>query len=126
MNRTFFAMMGAVWGLVGVMIIINPTFYSSYLHRELNFTDIKVPFGGGLIILGSFFIWLSFRKKTIEAEKKAKNDKRVLMCQKCVKPFYKKDCPSSRCPECQTTLEELSGFYDRHPELKDKEASGSE
>lgn len=120
MNRIFFTLMGIVWGLVGVFIIINPTFYSSYFNRELNFTDIKWPFGGGLIVLGILFIWSSFRKKTIEAEKKVKDDKKVLMCPKCVKPFYKKDCPSSKCPECQTDLEELSGFYERHPELKDK------
>ena len=77
MNRIFFALMGAVWGLLGVLIIISPTFYSSYFNRELNFTDIKWPFGGGLIILGILFIWSSFRKKTIEAEKKAKDDKSV-------------------------------------------------
>ena len=72
------------------------------------------------MVLGIFFIWSSFQKKAIEAEKKAKDDKIVLMCPRCVRPFYKKDCPLSNCPECQTDLEELSGFYERHPELKDK------
>ena len=121
MGRIFYILMGSVWGLLGVLIIINPVFYSSYFNRDLDFTGIKWPFGGGLIILGAFFIFSCFRKKTIEAEKKAKDDKKLLMCPKCIKPFYKKDCQDLTCPECQTPLEELSGFYERHPELKDKE-----
>ena len=120
MNRIFYILMGAVWGLLGILIIINPSFYSSYLNREVDFTGIRWQFGGGLIILGAFFIWSSFRKKTIEADKKAKDEKKVLMCPKCIKPFYKKDCEDLKCPDCQAPLEELSGFYERHPELKDK------
>ena len=119
MNRVFYILLGAVWGLLGALIIINPSFYSSYLNREVDFTGIRWPLGGGLIILGAFFIWSSFRKKTIEAEKKAKDDKIVLMCTKCIKPFYEKDCEDLKCPDCQAQLEELSGFYERHPELKD-------
>jgi hypothetical protein len=118
MNRIYYILMGAVWGLLGILIIINPSFYSSYLNREVDFTGIRWPFGGGLITLGVFFIWSSFRKKTIDAEKKAKDDKKVLMCPKCIKPFYKKDCQDLICPDCQGPLEELSGFYERHPELK--------
>lgn len=113
-------MMGVVWGLLGVLIIINPTFYSSYFNRELNFKDINVPFGGGLIILGFFFIWSSFRKKTIVADKKARDGKQILMCLKCVKPFYKNACLNLRCPICNGLLEDLEGFYERHPELKNK------
>lgn len=123
-GQIIFILMGAVWGLLGFLIIINPVFYSSYFNRDLDFTEIKWPFGGGLIILGCFFIWSSFRKKAIDAEKKARDEKRVLMCPKCVKPFYKKDAPASRCPDCQNLLEDLSGFYERHPELKDKETRG--
>ena len=107
-------------GGLGALIIINPSFYSSYLNREVDFTSIKWPFGGGLIILGLFFIWSSFSKKAIEAAKNAADAKTVLMCPKCVKPFYKKDCQDLICPECQGPLEELSGFYERHPELKDR------
>ena len=119
MSRIFYILMGAVWGLVGILIIINPIFYSSYFNRELNFTSIKWPFGGGLIILGYFFIWTSFSKKAIEAEKKARDKKKVLMCPKCVKPFYKRNCSHLKCPVCKAPLENLLNFYERHPELKD-------
>ena len=124
MGRVFFILLGIVWGLVGVFIVINPVFYSTYFNRNLDFTDVRWPFGGGLFILGAIFIWSAFWKKTIEAEKKAKDEKRVLMCPKCVKPFYKKDVPTLRCPGCQTSLEDLSGFYERHPDLKDRGTKG--
>jgi len=120
MSRLFFILMGIIWGLFGLLIIIDPTFYHSRLDYYFDLTAIKWPFGGGLIILGAFFIWSSFRKKTIAADKKAKDEKKVLMCTKCIKPFYKKDCEDLKCPACQAPLEELSGFYERHPELKDK------
>ena len=118
MSRQFFILLGIVWGFLGILIIRNPTFYHSRLDYHFDFTQVKWPFGGGLIVLGLFFIWSSFRKKAIEAEEKAKNNKMVLMCPKCVKPYYKEDCPALKCPECQALLEKLSGFYERHPELK--------
>jgi hypothetical protein len=120
MNRIFSFLVGAVWGLVGVFIIINPTFYSSYFNRELDFTGIEWPFGVGLIGFGVLCIWFALRKKAIEAGKKTKDDNKILMCPKCEKPIYKKDCPTLKCPQCQTELEVLSGFYERHPDLKDK------
>jgi hypothetical protein len=120
MRRITYILLGVLMGLFGLGIFINPIIYHTGLRFNFDFTEIKWPFGGGLILLGLFFIWTSFRKKTIEAEKKAKDDKKVLMCPKCIKPFYKKDCQDLICPECQGPLEELSGFYERHPELKVK------
>ena len=122
MIRISYIILGALMGLFGLGILINPIIYHSELRYRFDFTEIKWPFGGGLIILGAFFIWSSFRKKTIEAYKKAKNENEVLMCPKCIKPFYKKDCDDLKCPDCHGRLEELSGFYERHPELKNVES----
>ena len=118
MIRISYIILGALMGLFGLGILINPIIYNTGLRYNFDFTGIKWPFGGGLIILGAFFIWSSFRKKTIEADKKTKDEKKVLMCPKCIKPFYKKDCDDLKCPDCHERLEELSGFYERHPELK--------
>ncbi len=120
MGRIFFILLGIVWGLFGVLIIINPSFYHSELQFYFDFTEVRWPFGGGLLILGGLFIWSSFRKKALDDEKKSKDEKIVLMCPKCVQPIYKKDCPDLRCPECSSSLESLSGFYERHPELKNR------
>ncbi len=120
MNKITFRLFGSILFLSGISIWIKPVSYSSRFGITFDFSGIKWPFGGCFIILGAFFIWSSFRKKTIEADKKAKDEKKVLMCPKCIKPFYKKDCEDLKCPDCQAPLEELSGFYERHPELKDK------
>ena len=119
MNRISFLILGIVTSIFGASIIINPQFYHSGYKYSFDFTAIRWPFGGGLIILGCFFIWSSFRKKAIEADKMARDKKKVLMCPKCVKPFYKKDHQDLICPECGGPLEGLTGFYERHPELKD-------
>jgi hypothetical protein len=102
--------MGLVWGLVGFLIIINPTIYSSYLHQYVDFRGIEWVFGGGLILLGVFFIRSYFKNKSHYVT--------ILMCPKCIKPFNKSDCPELLCPECKTPVEKIAGFYDRHPELK--------
>lgn len=120
MNKITFRLFGSILFLSGISVWIKPVSYSSRFKITFDFSDIKWPLGGGFIILGAFFIWSSFRKKTIEADKKAKDEKKVLMCPKCIKPFYKKDCEALKCPDCQAPIEELPGFYERHPELKDK------
>ena len=119
MNKTTIKLLGGVLIFSGITIWLNPAYFSSRFGITFDFTGIKWPFGGGLVLLGCFFIWSSFRKKAIEAEKTLRDEKEVLMCPKCVKPFYKKDCQDVKCPECQGPLEDLSGFYERHPELKD-------
>ena len=118
MKRLTYIVLGSLLGLFGLGILINPIFNHTGLQYNFDFTEIRYPFGTGLIILGVFFILSSLGKKTIEAEKKANDDQKVLMCAKCIKPFYKKDCRDSLCPDCHGPLEELSGFYERHPELK--------
>jgi len=120
MNKTSIKVLGWVLIISGITIWLHPAYYSSRFGITFDFTGIKWLFVGGLIILGALFIWSSFRKKAIEAAKKARDEKRVLMCPKCVKPFYKKDCQTLKCPNCQTPLEDLSGFYERHSELRDK------
>ena len=105
--------MGFVWGLFGVLIIIDPTFYSSYLHQYVDFRGIEWTFGGGLIILGIFFIRSYFKNKPDYTE--------VLMCPKCIKPFDTVTIGTRVCPKCETKLEKLKGFYERHPELKENQ-----
>ncbi len=104
----------------GILTLYNPIYYSPTYDYTFDATEAKWPLGGGVIIFGILLIWSTFRKKNIEFEKKAIDEKSVLMCPKCVKPFYKKDAPALKCPDCQNPLENLSGFYERHPELKDK------
>ena len=51
-----------------------------------------------------------------------------VICPKCVEPLCGKDNQSMTCSTCQITLEDLKGFYDRHPALQsdNKDASAKE
>lgn len=48
-------------------------------------------------------------------------DDNFVICISCLKSFYAKDVKNSSCPECDGNIEKLEGFYDRHPELKEKD-----
>ncbi len=49
--------------LFGSAIIINPVYYDSIYGMHFDFSGIKWPFGGFLIILGVAFIYSEFRKR---------------------------------------------------------------
>jgi hypothetical protein len=42
------------------------------------------------------------------------------ICKQCLRPYARVDITSNSCHECGAILENLVGFYDRHPELKVK------
>ncbi len=42
----------------------------------------------------------------------------VVMCVKCLEPLYWKDTNGINCVKCGGLLEDVVGFYDRHPELR--------
>jgi hypothetical protein len=100
-------------GISGVGVIVDPTFYSFYLNKNVDFTGLEWFLGGGLILIGCLLGFSTFKKKTIKTDI-------VVMCPKCVKPFNKKGCEDLKCPECKATVEGMSGFYELHPELKNK------
>jgi len=42
----------------------------------------------------------------------------TVICLKCMKPVILNDADGMTCRKCGGELEELRGFYDRHPEFK--------
>ena len=66
------------------------------------------------MFFGTLFVWPVLRKKY-----GTKN--RTMMCPRCVKPFELESVKNGICPVCGIDLEELFGFYDRHPKLKEDE-----
>ena len=99
----------------GFKILYKPKFFDTKYGMFHDYTSIKWPLGIFMIVSGLLVVALTFYKKV----EKYRNINRVLMCKTCVKPYYKKDTPDLRCPNCHGELEKLEGFYDRHPELKD-------
>ncbi len=48
------------------------------------------------------------------------SDSETVICLNCYEMFSVYKVNKMVCPRCTGTLENLNGFYDRHPDLKDK------
>ena len=112
-NMDIFTMVAGVANLLlGALIWTHPVichFGSCVDVRETKF--VVTP---GLSIIGIFMIIASLRP--------SKRDyKAMYVCPKCesLKPFG--EVKDEVCPVCGVKMEPLKGFYERHPERKDKE-----
>jgi hypothetical protein len=110
MNRIFAFITGSWIAIIGFFLAIG---------REVSFRGTKLEFGEANVVVGSIFMMFGIAILVIALRTKAKDfeDKSVI-CPKCKTPFDQKDVPDGRCPKCEVELEDLEGFYKRHPELK--------
>jgi Zn finger protein HypA/HybF involved in hydrogenase expression len=72
------------------------------------------------VTIGIIFVYYG----VVTERKIAKNNSKTkyatyVICLQCRQPFSNHEIKNSVCPKCGGTLENLTGFYDRHPELKD-------
>ena len=112
--KFFSIILGFSLCIFGIGIIHDPIFHDKKHNFIYDFTEVKLPFGVFLILLGIGFLYCSFRKKP------GGSMPGFLICPICRKPFDRNDIYENRCPTCGTDLEVLAGCYERHPELKDK------
>ena len=91
--------------LLGILLVIS---------GEADFHGNPVPgfVGYPLAALGLMFIHYGVSTKKIT---------QFAICPECQASFYAKDVHHNRCPECNGTVEDLDGFYQKHPELKDED-----
>ena len=81
-----------------------------YGHPIPKVTGVFILFFGFYLVLGGFF----------PKARNKRNDEEFLICPTCRKPFGRGDFAENQCPICETDLENLEGFYERHPEVKEK------
>ena len=93
--------------------MLVPKFFDTKYGMFHDFSEIKWPFGVGLILAGVIVFVFSFRK--------SKGRSGNWMCKSCIKPFNRQNAPDLICPICHNELEELEGFYERYPELKTRD-----
>lgn len=105
--------LGAVLTVLGCFIMIRPRFYSRLYSYYFDFTGYGVFYGISLILLGIVFI-----RTGIKQSKRAKE--KFVICPRCMTSFCERDIQGTTCPKCSGTVEDLSGFYDRHPECRVK------
>ncbi len=49
------------------------------------------------------------------------NEPETVICLQCQTPFIFTKVKNFQCPKCNGVLENLEGFYERHPELMKEE-----
>ncbi len=103
--------------IIGIWIIILGCYLMS--GWDLFFRGTKIDFGRAntltgyiFIIIGVGYIIFFLRAKSSDFEDK------FMICIKCKELHRQKDYSDSHCRKCGAELENLEGFYDRHPELK--------
>ena len=120
MTKIAYLFVGAWIAVIGFLLVVG---------RGFHFRGVKVDFGGTNALVGWTFIIMGIGIFVIALREKAKDfEDKFLICPKCKQPFNKKDVLGDRCPKCEVELEDLKGFYERHPELKvpdDKEPSNN-
>ena len=112
MNKYIYVYLGLVLLIFGFGIIIHPRWYSSKYELYFDYTGVHIPVGSLFIVIGLLFVWVVLRKKA-----KFYQDK-FLICPKCERSHNKKEVPDNQCLQCKVGLEDLDGFYERHPEKK--------
>lgn len=116
MNRLFAFIIGSWLVVIGLFLVIGREVYSRGIRLEYGKADILV--GCIFLAVGILIFIYALRTKEKDFEDK------FMICPKCKEPFDKADVPNSHCPKCNTKLEALDGFYDRHPELREESRKG--
>jgi len=110
----FYILIGISLVVFGIGILYNPIFHDTKHNFIHDFIEIKWPFGVFLTLIGFAFLYVSLRKKSVSSASG------YLICSHCRTLIEKKSITENQCPSCGANLEELDGFYERHPELKEK------
>jgi hypothetical protein len=113
MTKLLNVILGLSLIIFGIGILISPVAYHPVYRVNLDLTNIRWPFGLILIGSGIACLFLVFSKRA--------RTNNFMICPDCGEVFNaksKEECNS--CEGCGCQLEELDGFYDRHPESNKK------
>lgn len=110
--KKFPLIMGILLVHNALWLIIDPTWTSKY-GLVFDVSEYKVPWAVSGMTIGLYSLWVAFKDK-------AEKGQDILICRVCNSPHPKNDVKDNKCPKCHVDLEPLEGFYDRHPELRDK------
>ena len=111
LSRIIYIILGIIVIYVGYDVMKSEFFhyYGIYIYLGRG----KYSVGIGCVIVGISLIWIACRKKFSSI-----TEKKYMKCKKCMNTYAIDDIPNTKCPNCGDGLEDLEGFYERHPELK--------
>lgn len=104
---------GVVNTLFGLSVYSDSTFCYYFDTYCTEMEPFHKQAGIGICLIGLFMLIMTFRKGQ-------RDYKEMFICPKCQTAHPLAEVPDETCPECQTKMEPLKGYYKRHPELKDE------
>jgi ribosomal protein S27E len=69
----------------------------------------------GVIVFGAFWMRSGYK-----AMKEDKPEVKYLKCPGCGHVCFAHEAPDRKCSKCSGAVENLDGFFDRHPEFRDE------
>jgi len=107
MTRTIYFLLGLVLAVVGMGVILKPRWYSSRFGYHFDLSELNIPIGIVLVLVGSIFIWSVLRNRN------RMGTGGFLICPRCEAIYNKAEISEKTCPKCKVNLEELKGFYEK-------------
>ena len=118
LGRVIYLISGILFIIKGFSFFENQYFYWYGAAHYLGKGRYLVAIAG--IIVGILIFLIALRKNFkpfwVDTSKTFK-------CIKCGNVFEKKDSNAFECPDCGGELDDLDGFFERHPELKEANKS---
>ena len=111
----FYIILGLSLAIFGIGIIYDPIFHDTKHNFIYDFSEVKWPLGIFLTLLGVCFLYFSLRRKPNNTASGFR------ICPICRTTLETINSSENRCSLCGTDLEELDGFYERHPEIKEND-----
>jgi hypothetical protein len=105
---------GVLLVMIGSIIIVTPKVKTAFVAGYFDFTGFNILLGALFVTASLACIWLSLPTRG------RKVPVTHLICPTCQTVQTFAEGRASRCIKCGVGLENLHGFYDRHPELKDR------
>lgn len=130
MKKEEFLRKKKAWGSFFFYTFLGPTFiaFGLYCYSKLS---KQGPIGREqfwIIILGGLALTIFGLTKALFLFREVMSDNSLengifsdhFICINCLEPFSSQQLDELRCPKCSGDLEPLSGFYDRHPNLREE------
>jgi hypothetical protein len=81
------------------------------------YVPVSKFFSIGIIVFALIMMRSGYKIITTEDTKSKRG--RFLKCICCGRSYHSSEVPNSNCPECMGRLENIEGFFERHPEFRD-------
>ncbi len=107
--RVFIFIIGISVALTGLNVFRKDTF-------SFHGIDIYIGKNNYIIALFIIFFGIIFIISALRKREDMDKDITYLKCPKCGALISKNKVKSKKCKKCDTALEDLAGYFDRHPE----------